>query len=171
MLRWKTRFKEQDPLDTGLVGRVRAILTLGGVPSADLEDGVQQVRLRLLEREASGRETLRDVGAWTAVVASHVAVDWHRSRRRQEQLNERLIAQRYMDQHGGEEPHVLALDVAEGLEGLPPMQRQLLALRFYADLSVGQIAASLGIPEGTVKSRLHAAVGALRQRLHQGEGI
>ncbi|MFZ3499090.1 RNA polymerase sigma factor [Streptomyces sp. 5.8] len=171
MLRWRARFKEEDPLDAGLVGRVRAILTLGGVPPSDLEDGVQQVRLRLLEREAGGREAPRDVGAWTAVVASHVAVDWHRSRRRQQQLSERLVAQRSVDRHGGEEAHPLTSAVGEGLEGLPPVQRQLLALRFYADLSVGQIAAHLGIPEGTVKSRLHTAVGALRRQLHQSEGI
>lgn len=38
-------------------------------------------------------------------------------------------------------------------------------LRFYADLSVPRIAAELGIPEGTVKSRLYAAAGAMRERM------
>ena len=43
-----------DPLDAAQERRVRAVLALGGVPQADLPDGVQQVRLRLLERAARG---------------------------------------------------------------------------------------------------------------------
>ncbi len=54
---------------------------------------------------------------------------------------------------------------------LPDAQRQVLVLRFYADLSVRGIAEELGIPEGTVKSRLHAAVRALRARLHEDEVV
>lgn len=55
------------------------MLSLGGVPYADLQDAVQQIRLRLLERAASGREAPRDIGAWAAVVASNLAADWHRA--------------------------------------------------------------------------------------------
>ena len=218
---------------------MRAVLALGGVPPADIDDGVQQVRLRLLERAEDGREALRDPGAWAAVAASNLAVDWHRSRRRQERLGGRLIAlggvakvppcprplarappslrpgvppaalsesSRYvqyeddpppcdrthqmppappfgrtelLSQHplaardgrpdGGGDVHVLTLAVADGLRDLPAAQRQVLTLRFYADLSVGQIAGALGIPEGTVKSRLHAAVRTMRGRLRANE--
>ncbi|WP_419998838.1 hypothetical protein [Streptomyces boninensis] len=62
------------------VGRVRGILALGGVPWDQLDDGVQQVQLKLLE--ARRREPIRNEDAWTAVVASRVAADWHRSRTR-----------------------------------------------------------------------------------------
>jgi RNA polymerase sigma-70 factor (ECF subfamily) len=44
-------------------------------------------------------------------------------------------------------------------------------LRFYADLPVKDIAAALDVPEGTVKSRLHAAVNAMRERLRETEVI
>jgi RNA polymerase sigma-70 factor (ECF subfamily) len=47
----------------------------------------------------------------------------------------------------------------------------VLVLRFYADLPVRGIAEELGIPEGTVKSRLHTAVRALRARLHEDEVV
>lgn len=63
---------DTDPLDAAQERRVRAVLALGGVPQSDLLDGVQQVRLRLLERAASGREAPRDVSAWVAVVASNI---------------------------------------------------------------------------------------------------
>ena len=59
--------KGVDPLDAAQERRVRAVLALGGVPQSDLLDGVQQVRLRLLERAASGREAPRDVyEGWSA---------------------------------------------------------------------------------------------------------
>ncbi|GGZ78178.1 RNA polymerase sigma factor [Streptomyces echinoruber] len=161
-----------DPLDTALERRVRAVLALGGVPQADLLDGVQQVRLRLLERAASGREAPRDVAAWAAVVASNLAMDWHRARRRQERLGERLSALGPVDhQPSGEDGRLLSLAVARGLDALPDAQRQVIVLRFYADLPVRAIAEQLGVPEGTVKSRLHTAVRALRDRLHEDEVV
>lgn len=48
-------------------------------------------------------------------------------------------------------------------------QRVCLVLRYTVDLSVPQIAAALGLPEGTVKSRLNAAVERLRLILAEDE--
>ncbi|MDG5807721.1 sigma-70 family RNA polymerase sigma factor [Streptomyces ossamyceticus] len=160
-----------DPLDAAQERRVRAVLALGGVPQSDLPDGVQQVRLRLLERAASGREAPRDVSAWAAVVASNLAMDWHRAKRRQERLGERLASLRQLEHPSGEDSSVLSLAVTRGLDELPDAQRQVVVLRFYADLPVRDIAGELGIPEGTVKSRLHSAVRALRARLHEDEVV
>lgn len=55
-----------------------------------------------------------------------------------------------------------------GLVVLPEDQRRLLALRYALCLSVGEIAAVLRVPTGTVKSRLHAATAALRAALRDG---
>jgi RNA polymerase sigma-70 factor (ECF subfamily) len=161
---------QADPLDAAQEDRIRAVLALGGVPYADLPDGVQQVRLRLLERAASGRPAPRDVSAWAAVVASNLAMDWHRARARQERIGERIAALR-QDQpvSSPEESQALSLAVAQGLDELTDAQRQVVVLRFYADLPVRGIAEELGVPEGTVKSRLHTAVGMLRTRLHRDE--
>jgi len=116
------------------------------VPQADLSDGVQQVRLRLLERAASGQEALRDVSAWAAVVASNLAMDWHRAHHRQERLRERLASLRQRENPSGEDTRLLSLAVAQGLDELPDAQRQVLVLRFYADLPVREIARELGVP-------------------------
>jgi RNA polymerase sigma-70 factor (ECF subfamily) len=162
---------EGDPLGDG-IGRVRAVLVLGGVPFPDLDDGVQQVRLRLLEhRSDSARQALRDPLAWAAVVASRVAADWHRNRRRDESLRDRLAARWPAGVAAGrsEEERMLALSVAARLETLPAQLRQVISLRFYADLPVRDIAAALGVPEGTVKSRLHRAVSVLRRGLRESE--
>ena len=49
------------------------------------------------------------------------------------------------------------------LAGLPEAQREVLMLRFVDGLSLSEIAAALDVPLGTVKSRLHNALSALRQ--------
>jgi len=48
--------------------------------------------------------------------------------------------------------------VGRGLGRLEPDQRIVLVLRYYRDLPVDEIAARMGIPAGTVKSRLHYAL-------------
>lgn len=75
------------------IGRLRAVLLMSGLPWGELDDGVQQVRLKLLEEKARrGADGIRDERAWTSVVASRVAIDWHRQRTRETGLRERLAA-------------------------------------------------------------------------------
>jgi RNA polymerase sigma-70 factor (ECF subfamily) len=50
---------------------------------------------------------------------------------------------------------------------LPREQQQVLALRFFADLELAEIGLVMGIPLGTVKSRLHRALAAARARLER----
>jgi RNA polymerase sigma-70 factor (ECF subfamily) len=53
-------------------------------------------------------------------------------------------------------------DLDRLLAALPPERREVLHLRFVDGMSLDEIAAVLGIPLGTVKSRLHKAVAVLR---------
>ncbi|MCL6446236.1 MAG: sigma-70 family RNA polymerase sigma factor [Alicyclobacillus sp.] len=55
------------------------------------------------------------------------------------------------------------------LSDLPPHSAELLHLAFIEEMSYGEIAQVLGIPPGTVKSRVHHLRLQLRKRL-QGEG-
>lgn len=166
--------RHERPDDDIDVPRVRAVLALGGVPWDHLDDGVQEVRLKMLEQRADPvRAAVRNPSAWSGVVASRVAADWHRSGKRDGGLQERLAA-RWAGQSAteqGDEQRTLALAVATGLARLPAQQRQLLTLRYYSDLTVRAIAEVMDIPEGTVKSRLHTAVGALRTQLSEAKVI
>ncbi|MFF3907109.1 hypothetical protein ACFYZJ_14190 [Streptomyces sp. NPDC001848] len=104
------------------------MLALGGVPQSEFQDGVQQVRLRLLERQAGGEQAPRELGAWVAAVASDIAVDWHRARSRQERIGARLAALGPLgaEMSGGQEASLLTLAVADGLESVPVPQRQVI---------------------------------------------
>ncbi|MBC7339265.1 MAG: sigma-70 family RNA polymerase sigma factor [Firmicutes bacterium] len=55
----------------------------------------------------------------------------------------------------------------EALAALPEEQRAVLVLRTYHDCSYREISEIVGCPEGTVKSRLHYAVLALREELRR----
>lgn len=54
---------------------------------------------------------------------------------------------------------------------LPPERRVLFSLRFEEEMTVGEVAAALGIPEGTAKSRLYALVHDLREKLKEYEKL
>jgi RNA polymerase sigma-70 factor (ECF subfamily) len=53
-------------------------------------------------------------------------------------------------------------DLAAALASLPETHREVLLMRFVEGMSLLEIAATLSIPEGTVKSRLHNALATLR---------
>jgi RNA polymerase sigma-70 factor (ECF subfamily) len=52
--------------------------------------------------------------------------------------------------------------IGRGIEQLSPDQQVVIALRYYRDLSVDEIASLLGVPAGTVHSRLHYALRRLQ---------
>jgi RNA polymerase sigma-70 factor, ECF subfamily len=56
-------------------------------------------------------------------------------------------------------------ELTRAIRVLQPEEQLLLALRFGRDLTVPQVAAATGMREGTVKSRLHSALGHLRAAL------
>ncbi len=61
-------------------------------------------------------------------------------------------------------PHTTNLDAA--LANLSEPHREVLVLRFIEDMTIPQIAAALAVAEGTVKSRLHHALAAVRAAGH-----
>ena len=57
------------------------------------------------------------------------------------------------------------MELRRAIAGLGQDHRQVVALRYFAGLTVPETARSLGIREGTVKSRLHRALAILREQL------
>ncbi|MFM9442369.1 RNA polymerase sigma factor [Streptomyces acidiscabies] len=58
-----------------------------------------------------------------------------------------------------------ALEIEVGLSGLPPLEREVLILFHLEDLPLAACAEVVGVPPGTVKSRLHRARRMLRDVL------
>jgi RNA polymerase sigma-70 factor (ECF subfamily) len=53
----------------------------------------------------------------------------------------------------------------QALQRLTPDHREVLALRYFRDLKLEDIARVLGCPAGTVKSRINRALGAMRAEM------
>jgi len=94
-------------------------------------------------------------------------LDRRRTRTERELLDDESILARVPDAEAEEEREglLLRLDVNAVLERLSVDDRRLLALRYEGDLSQPEVARMLGIPEGTVKVRLHRIRGRLRKEL------
>jgi RNA polymerase sigma-70 factor (sigma-E family) len=60
---------------------------------------------------------------------------------------------------------VLRLALAQALRALPARQRDAVVLRYLVDMTEADVAATLGIAPGTVKSHLHRAIERLRRAL------
>lgn len=63
------------------------------------------------------------------------------------------------------------VDVARALEALPRRQREVAVLRYLLEMSTGEVAAALGIAEGTVKSSLARARAYLVEALAVQEEV
>ena len=59
--------------------------------------------------------------------------------------------------------------IGHAIAGLSPDHQVVVALRFYRDLTIEDIAARLGIPSGTVQSRLHYALKRLHEAIDAGD--
>ena len=59
----------------------------------------------------------------------------------------------------------------QAIAALSPEHRQVVVLRYFAEMSVQEVARAAGLNEGTVKSRLFRAHQALRQRLSDEQGV
>jgi len=145
----------------GALLRCAMHLTGGDVLSA--EDVVQETMLRACQRP--GPVVGQPARAWLFTVARHWAIDQHRARQARPAevagLAE-LTARAAPDQI---DAAIIRWDLAAAMAGLRPRDRCLLTARYLHDHSITKIAADLGVPDGTVKSRLFAARDALRRRL------
>lgn len=60
--------------------------------------------------------------------------------------------------------------LAQAIRELSPKHQAVVALYFLNEMRISDVAEAVGVPEGTVKSRLHHAVRALRKRLERSDG-
>jgi RNA polymerase sigma factor (sigma-70 family) len=144
--------------------RVAASVT-GHVDSA--REAVQEgFALALAHRaEFRGEGSLK---GWVARIVLRVALD---TRRRPapaptalDDIDDRTLLWSPELPHGERDPALAA-----ALEGLPPRQKQIVFLRYFADLTHAQVAELLAISPNTVSAALHQARTALARRLEHGD--
>jgi RNA polymerase sigma-70 factor, ECF subfamily len=134
---------------------------------AAAEDAVQEALARAWERSERG-EQYESLRAWVMKVAINLTRSAYRRMRAERRARERLAARGDLDLGAGQ-PSIAgserSMDVARALAILPRRQREATVLRYYLDLSVLEVAAALGVNEGTAKTTLFRARQALARSL------
>ena len=142
----------------------RYVVSLTG-DHAGADDVVQETLLRAWR---SRRIMIDDPGSlrsWMFTVARNIVIDEARSARRRHELPVDEVPETGRDDDT--DAMFDALLVEEALATLTPDHRAVIVSAYYGGRSVAQTAEELGIPAGTVKSRLHYAVRALRLALQE----
>lgn len=129
------------------------------------EDIVQEALLRAWRDPRLTNRSDAAARAWLYTVVRNLVIDrWRSAASRYETVTES------MDDVvvGDRSAEVLdRLVIADALAALSPEHRQVIAAGFYEGQTVPAISASLGIPEGTVKSRMHYGLRSLRLALNE----
>jgi RNA polymerase sigma-70 factor, ECF subfamily len=132
------------------------------------EDVVQETLLRAWQHPEVIGDTERPARAWLFTVARNMIIDERRSPKFRNVVGS-------LDEAGAPEQPApdevdSALDrllIADAMAQMTPEHRAVVERSYYRGWSTAQIAADLDIAEGTVKSRLHYAMRALRLTLQE----
>ena len=115
-----------------------------------------------------GLRGLRDPAqfpAWIYGIATRKCADAIRANTRRRRLDAGVAAGEAGEPVASLTSSEQQLDLANAIRGLPPIHRAAVHLFYLEELTVEEIASVLGIPAGTVKSRLHHAREALKRQL------
>ena len=133
------------------------------------EEVTQDVFLELWKRPDRFEPTRGSLRSYLVGVARNKAIDRLRSYYARQRMTEAVLRDSHMSatQLGGSEDEVAQREVLfAGIRQLPQVQREALVLAYYGGRTYRQVAEELGVPEGTVKTRLRQALIGLRRTLN-----
>jgi len=132
------------------------------LPRHDAEEAVQEALVRAWSR----RDACRSPDAPLPWVLEITRNETRRALGRRARRSRREIADAEPPATDADDPDLaraaLRLTMQQALDALADGDRSLLRLRYAEDLTQGEVARRLGMPEGTVKVRLHRARRRLR---------
>ncbi|WP_158890702.1 sigma-70 family RNA polymerase sigma factor [Amycolatopsis anabasis] len=128
------------------------------------EDVVQETLIRAWRNADKLDRQPEMLRAWLYTVARRIVIDGWRSRRARPQEVEEADAES-IGVPDESDKTLAAMIVYEALQGLSPEHREAVLQTYLRDRTVNEVAATLGVPPGTVKSRIYHAVRALRRAL------
>ena len=129
-------------------------------------DATHDVFLRAYEARSRYQEG-RKVDTWLFTIAYNICKNHYRSNAYEAQLLASLDAEPVSNQQIEVDLDAAILDeaLAQVLNELPAPLHQIFSLHYQEELTIPQIAEIVGVPEGTVKSRLHKTMNIIRKKL------
>lgn len=150
-----------------LIPRLRRYARMLCADAAAADDLVQDTLERACTRLAQWRPG-SDLAAWAFTIMHNLFVSEMRRPRYRLETAQELAAEAGEGTDAAPDPAAGwadALDLERALRALPQAQRQVLLLVAFEDMSYEQVAAVVGVPTGTVMSRLSRARTRLRELL------
>jgi RNA polymerase sigma factor (sigma-70 family) len=132
----------------------------------EAEDVVIETLLTALERGGSIRDE-RALRAWLMKVATNHALG---TRRRSGRVVRLSVVPESADERDLGHESSTRVALLDGIADLPVQMRAAVVLRYYADLSVDEVAAALGKSPNTIKAQLQTALDRLRIHLADPTG-
>lgn len=109
---------------------------------------------------------------WAYCIVGNKATDWVRRQQRQRTLWTEIAHQKKSDGDSTaqeENKSRVQSMMQKGIKALPTSSQQILSMKYMDHMSIQEISQALGIPVGTVKSRLHHAREQLKQVIQRNE--
>ncbi|MDQ7879885.1 sigma-70 family RNA polymerase sigma factor [Microbacterium sp. QXD-8] len=132
---------------------------------AGADDIVQETLLRAWRTPRILEQDPSTTRSWMFTVARHLVIDEARSARRRREIGVAEVPERAAPD--ATDALFEAILVEEALAALTTEHRAVVIRAYYRGLSVAEMADELDIPPGTVKSRLHYGLRALRLTLQE----
>jgi RNA polymerase sigma-70 factor (ECF subfamily) len=129
------------------------------------DDIVQETLLRAWRTPRILEQDPSTTRSWMFTVARHLVIDEARSARRRREIGVAEVPERIAPD--GTDALFEAIIVEEALAALTTEHRAVVVRAYYRGQSVAEMADELDIPAGTVKSRLHYGLRALRLTLQE----
>ena len=129
------------------------------------QDVVQEALLRAWKRPEILAQSDDAARAWLFTVARNLVIDDRRSARYRREVSTDVLPETV-----GSDEMDSALDawiLSDALSSLSIQHRSAIVSAYYVGHSIAEIARQEGVPEGTIKSRLHYALRALRLSLQE----
>src|SRR5690349_6472052 len=133
--------------------------------AAGADDIVQETLLRAWRSPRILAQEPASTRAWMFTVARNLVIDEARSARRRHEIGVAETPERGLGD--GTDALFESLLVEEALAGLDLEHRAVIVHAYYGGCSIAEVARRLSLPEGTVKSRLHYGLRALRLALQE----
>ncbi len=161
---------------THFAGRVKSFLLGKGMEENTAEELMQEIMLIIWRRAESYDPGKAAASTWIFTIARNRRIDHLRGNSRIEVelddamlergLNDNLVdetleSETALAQHTGK--------MYEAMDNLPPEQKQVMHLSYFRGQSHGDIAEWLGLPVGTVKSRIRLALQSIRTNMQIGD--
>jgi RNA polymerase sigma-70 factor, ECF subfamily len=136
------------------------------------EDVVQETLIRAWRNRAELGDGGTNLRAWLYTVTRNVIYDRHRARRSRPSEAAPIDSEGGLHGANTDDPAdgvVDAIAVHDAMDRLGDTHREVLLLVYFGDQTTAEAAELLGVPLGTVKSRVYYALRALRLTLDEGQ--